>query len=77
MKRAGRGLFALLALSGAWAHDSFYLGLRVDGVGDPATLRPVAAFLGFQAGGLVANNLELRISFSTVLLAGFAQADVL
>ncbi len=77
MKRAVLSLLALLALSGARAQDSFYLGLRVDGVGDLATLRPVAAFLGFQAGGLVADNLELRASFSTLLLAGFAQADVL
>ena len=78
MKRAVLGLFALLALSGARAqNDSFYLGLRVDGVGDLTTLQPVAALLGFQAGAIVVDNLELRISFSTLLLAGFAQADVL
>ena len=78
MKRAVLGLFALLALSGARAqNDSFYLGLRVDGVGDLATLQPVATFLGFQAGAIVVANLELRLSLSTLLLAGFAQADVL
>jgi hypothetical protein len=75
MKRPLSVLLALLALSCAEAQYA-YFGLRVDVVGPP-NLSPVVPLPGFQLGGPVLDDVELRVSLHTFLLANFVQVDVL
>lgn len=75
MKRPLSVFLALLALSCAGAQD-VYFGLRVDVVGPP-NLSPVVPLPGFQLGGPVLGDVELRASLHTFLLVNFVQVHVL
>lgn len=75
MKRSLLVLLALLTLTCAGAQGS-YFGLRVAVVGPP-NLSLVVPLPGFQLGGPVLGNVELRVSLLTLLLANFVQVDVL
>lgn len=75
MKNAVFVLFTLLALSCAQAQDS-YFGIRADVVGDLSPLSVVAPIVGIQLGTPVSDNVELRVSLLTVVIASVLQADV-
>lgn len=75
MKRSLLVFLVLLALPYAGAQGA-YFGLRVDVVGPP-NLSPVIPLPGFQFGGPVLDNVELRASLLTLLLANLFQVDIL
>lgn len=75
MKRSLLVFLVLLALPHAGAQGA-YFGLRVDVVGPPS-LSPVIPLPGLQFGGPVLDDVELRVSLHTLLLATLFQADVL
>lgn len=70
-------LFVLLALSGAAAQDTLYLGVRVAGATLLEEWVELVPYLGVQLGVRALELIELRAAYDVSLGVSYAHADLL